>query len=469
MNSTKMSKLLFIGVFGAIGWALSFGPNVAFAAEADAGVTADSQCAAILAARGKSDNDDRSAHFDPAAIGRGDRVKLSFYELLQPQDDKWGADRKRMQEPAKGIQLRAELSKEYLVRDDGSVSIPILGSFKADRRIPAELQKEMECAFDDFLGHKGFVDITDVVKRPIYVVGKVKNSGNFEYSSGMTVLQSVALAGGFDNPLVESWQIAELSRGSQRVQEALESASRMIARSVAIESTENDKPAEIPSELVGLAGPSEAAARVNEELAPRKLARRAFSDDEKALTASVEAAQLDLDLRNQRMPIIQQSIDMRQERVSALSKLFDQHSLPRLVVQQAQSELMDAEDRRQDTLMSIGVAKDHLNKVQQELLTRRTQVSITDKKDLLDARLEAGRALSEGESAIAVMKSVTAAALASPGAQGLRFFIIRRGKDGPSMIRASETTQLEPGDVVQVKNAGPGSEPGSEADAVVAN
>ena len=68
-------------------------------------------------------------------------------------------------------------------------------------------------------------------------MGKVKNSGSFGYTPGITVLHAIALAGGFDNTPMEPWQVAELSRQAEQVQQALDHAVRMIARTVAIEAS----------------------------------------------------------------------------------------------------------------------------------------------------------------------------------------------------------------------------------------
>ena len=99
--------------------------------------------------------------------------------------------------------------------------------------------------------------------------------------------------------------------------------------------------------------------------------------------------------------------------------------------------------------MSIDVAKDRLNRAQQELRAHESKAAIADEKDLLEARVEVDKAVSEGNSAIAVMKATAAATLASPAAQDIRFVIVRRSNGGSSVIQASGTTLLEPGDLVQ--------------------
>jgi hypothetical protein len=113
--------------------------------------------------------------------------------------------------------------------------------------------------------------------------------------------------------------------------------------------------------------------------------------------------------------------------------------------------LLDVQDRRQETLMSIEVAKDRLSKATQDLQASQAQATIAQEKDLLEAKSEAAKAQSEGDSSLRLMKAMTKVALASPAAQEPDFEIVRRSKCNVSVIHASETTLLEPGDLVQAK------------------
>jgi polysaccharide biosynthesis/export protein ExoF len=391
------------------------------------------------------------ARYDPSTIGRGDKVKLSFYEVLEPLDDKWGADRQRLQEPTKGIQLRVELSKEYLVKEDGAISIPILGAFAVEGLHATEVQKNLGEAFDKFLGRKGFVDIVNVAKQPVYVTGRVKTSGAFDYTPGMTVLHAVALAGGFDIPAIEPWQVAEITREAEHQQLALDRAVRMVARASAINDLKTSETATVPAELAELAGKEKAAGIVSEEFLPRRLAMQSRVADEKSLKAAVDSAAWDLNLRQGRMPLLDQAIALRQDRLVGLSKLAQSGTLGKPILIQAQSELLDVQDRRQETLMSIDVAKDRLNKAMQDLQASQAQADIAQQKDLLEAKSEAAKAKAEGESSVRLMKTMTKTVLASAAAQEPDFEIVRRAKCNVSIIHASETTLLEPGDLVQAK------------------
>jgi polysaccharide biosynthesis/export protein ExoF len=388
-----------------------------------------------------------------AAIRPGDRVKLAFYELLQSTDEKWGADRQRTQEPKNGVQLRAEFSQEYLVQEDGTISIPILGTFTlAGQEVSAPLV-QVDCAFGAFLGKQGYVNIVSVTRQPIYVVGRVKNSGAFDYTPGMSVLHAVALAGGFDKAPFEPWQVVDLARNAQVLQGSLDRVSRMVARMVVIEAARSDDPIKIPDELPNLVGDEKAAHLISEELVPRRLALNALALNEKALQSAVDSASSEVKLRKGILPVLQKAVELREERVANLQKLADGGSIGRPIIIQATSELLDAQTRLQETVNAIDVAQDKLEKALRERAAGQTQAAIVHEHDFSAARQEATKEARDGVSASRVMDAIATTALSSASSETVEYYIIRRSQDGSDPIPAKETTQLEPGDLLQVRGA----------------
>jgi glycosyltransferase involved in cell wall biosynthesis/protein involved in polysaccharide export with SLBB domain len=384
------------------------------------------------------------------AIGRGDKVKMSFYEVLPTQDGKWGGERQR-QEPAKAFQLRAELSAEYIVQDDGAISIPMLGQFNAAGRRTGDFQRQVECAFDSFLGRKGFVNVLSVVNPPIYVIGQIKNAGSYDYTPGMTVLHAVALAGGFDKAPVEPWVVAELTRETERLQTALDRAMRMMARSTAIEAARTTGRPAIPAELANLAGQEKAKALVFNEFAPRRAEMQALASDEASMKGAVESASAEMELQKARLPILTQSIELRKERVANLNKLLNTGTVARPVVIQAQTELMEIQDRNQQTLNSLNLARDRYNQARQQLQARQDQAEVNSQKDASEARAEATIAAGESDAAANVLRAMARTRLSTPGALDTEFVIVRRQGDGVAQFTATGTTVLQPGDLVQAR------------------
>jgi multidrug resistance efflux pump len=146
-------------------------------------------------------------------------------------------------------------------------------------------------------------------------------------------------------------------------------------------------------------------------------------------------------------------IDLRRERVANLTKLVSLGSLGRPVLMQAQTELMDAEERRQETQNSINVAQQQLNRSRQELQNRRAQAEIALQKEESEAHLEAAVAADDSGSSANVLKAMAKTHLATMGSLNTQFMVIRRAATGVVQIPATDTTVLEPGDLVQATSA----------------
>lgn len=378
---------------------------------------------------------------------RGDRVRLAFYELLGVQEDKWGALGQRSQ----AVQLRPEFSNEYRVEEDGSISIPILGTFAAAHLTRAEFQQHIECAFRDFLGRQGFVNILGVTRQPIYVVGQVKTSGSFDFAEGLTVLHAVALAGGFDQAQVDPGQIAEMARETEQIQLALDQAARKMAQASAMQAANTGRSPIVAPELSALIGSSRANELVASEFVPRDLERKALAHDEAALNATIDSASSELKIRQARMPLLDNAIKLRQDRFRSLKTLESTGTISSPVVLQAQGELLDVEDRKQETLTAINEAEGRLDTARQQLETLQNQTTINSTNTLLQARNAASDAISEGEAAAGVLRSMAISRLAL-STQNPEFRIVRRSGDKVLSIAASGTTLLEPGDLVEVTN-----------------
>ena len=93
----------------------------------------------------------------------------------------------------------ANLSGEFLVDPSGNLSMPLIGTVPAGGATAKMLATRVE----DVLKRSGYlrdpkVAIEILSYRPFYVLGEVKQPGEFSYTTGMTVLSAVARAGGYD-------------------------------------------------------------------------------------------------------------------------------------------------------------------------------------------------------------------------------------------------------------------------------
>jgi len=90
-----------------------------------------------------------------------------------------------------------DLSGEFEIDTAGKVSLPLVGDVEADGRTANEFESAIIAALrPDYLRNpRVSVELLDY--RPFYIFGEVKSPGSYPYSSGMTVISAIAVAGGF--------------------------------------------------------------------------------------------------------------------------------------------------------------------------------------------------------------------------------------------------------------------------------
>lgn len=90
------------------------------------------------------------------------------------------------------------LSKVVPVRPDGMISLPLVGDVKASGLTPDELGQKITERLREYKdGPQVTVSVKEVNSYFVYIVGEVSKPGKLPMKSHTTVLQAIALAGGF--------------------------------------------------------------------------------------------------------------------------------------------------------------------------------------------------------------------------------------------------------------------------------
>ncbi|RWM14443.1 MAG: hypothetical protein E5X53_28385 [Mesorhizobium sp.] len=381
-----------------------------------------------------------------ALFGVGDRLKIVFYERVEVEEDKWG----RASSALHGILQRPELSGEYVIQEDGTISVPLLGSIPVANRSTQQVQADLVETFNQLLGREGLVNILALERPPIYVLGPVKNPGSFKYASGMTILHAIALAGGLDRAESEPWQKIEAVRETQKRSGAIDVMFKLLARAAVLKAERDGTAPTTPRQLLELAGATEAANLVNEQSDRRKAVATARKDRERATMRALEAARQDV-VAYGRMESLDELVKLRQERVNSMRTLVDRKILSMTVMDQIQSELSDAEQRRQDALNQYASAKQRLASAEFEVLRTRA-----DLRNDLEVEIEAtesqiaanARELNVSEGVLYTLP-VTRTQFAKD-ANSATYQIVRQSAAGPVSIETVGMTLLQPGDLVNI-------------------
>ena len=89
------------------------------------------------------------------------------------------------------------LSTDYIVGDDGNISVPTVGAIKASGRTVPELQQDIYNKLNNGVLVNPGVSVELSQARPIFVIGEVNKPGQYPYQPKLNVLGAVAVAGGF--------------------------------------------------------------------------------------------------------------------------------------------------------------------------------------------------------------------------------------------------------------------------------
>ncbi len=107
-------------------------------------------------------------------IGEGDLLKITVYD-------------------------NPDLTFEGRVSGEGKITFPLIGELVLRGLTATEAQKKITALLEDGYVNKPQVSvfIQESKASYVYVNGEVKNPGVYKVSSGMTVLKSITVAGGF--------------------------------------------------------------------------------------------------------------------------------------------------------------------------------------------------------------------------------------------------------------------------------
>ncbi len=95
---------------------------------------------------------------------------------------------------------RDELSQPALtVRPDGAISLPLVGEVSAAGRSVEEIGTELQTKLEKFYQERPpvMVQVVEVRSYKVYVMGEVARAGELGPNHPVTVLQAIAMAGGF--------------------------------------------------------------------------------------------------------------------------------------------------------------------------------------------------------------------------------------------------------------------------------
>ncbi|ESZ67729.1 sugar ABC transporter substrate-binding protein [Mesorhizobium sp. L103C119B0] len=379
-------------------------------------------------------------------LGAQDKIRVKVYEWRASRDSIFAWD---------------ALNDVYTVGPDGFVSLPLVGEVKAAGFTAQEVAGFVGGSLMRSIGlaRPPAAAVEIVQFRPIYVVGKVSQSGEFAYRPGLTVLKALSLAGGLrtrEDKDARYEREAIQARGDLgliRLNEV-----NLLVRKARLE-------AEL-SHAGELALPPEVTAHIQESAIATivKQERLVFQARSEGLDTQIKALQnlrdfLEKELMSleEQLVFLDTQIKSIQKELKSVSALVDkglavaprEFSLERTLAQ-AQSERLAAET-------SLLRGRQEISKTDISILElqdgRRNEVTVDLRQT--QAELDALASKTETTQQLLYDSEVSAPSLearrADTEAAAPIYTIFRQSADGTTeKMEASETSTVEPGDTIKV-------------------
>jgi protein involved in polysaccharide export with SLBB domain len=364
------------------------------------------------------------------------------------------------------------LNQVYTVDPAGRISLPLVGSVNAVGYTTGELELMISRQLAKRLKLATLPDTSIEVTefRPIYVTGAVEKSGEYSYTSGMSVLQGVSLAGGlFRNASASGLRLErEWVTTAGSYQSLVRERERLLARKSRLEAelASADRIA-FPAELQSVSEPETiefAASVMSNEQHVFELRKKANDTQLVALDQLQGTLEAEVTSLTKRVGSQQTQIDLLKSELKGIKTLTDKglSTQPRLLgllrnVAELEGQKLMVESDRTRALQEVSRNKlakiEYQNKRENDLTvevqTTEARLSQINQEAAVDQRL-----LAETKSqAVASPLRLTAASNGEELGKAdpkIHYTISRQVGPDTIEIEANENTPLQPGDTVKV-------------------
>ncbi len=105
-----------------------------------------------------------------------------------------------------------QLSGEFRVDGSGKVAMPLIGEVPAKNHTTRELESDIAKRLSQGYVKDAKVSVEVLNHRPFFILGEVRNPGQYQYVNGMTAMAAVAMAGGYTYRAKEDYVL--ITRGA---------------------------------------------------------------------------------------------------------------------------------------------------------------------------------------------------------------------------------------------------------------
>ncbi|MEQ1647190.1 MAG: polysaccharide biosynthesis/export family protein [Hyphomicrobiaceae bacterium] len=347
------------------------------------------------------------------------------------------------------FQGQPELSGDYRVNDDQTISVPVVGRMSIARLDAAALELALADRVSRLTGREAYVTVEVAEYRPVFVSGYVSRPGTAPWKPGLTVLQAITIAGGDFRSSASGGDNFSL-----RVQRAVDDQKRIFAQVARLEAERaGATKIAIPERLVARVGTQQAKELIDAQNSVFA-SRRSASDAQIAgLERAIDLTKTEFEGMSSQKKRLAEQLDARRGQLARLKSVYDKGLLRNDRLVDEQIKMADLEEKIASVGVSTARASSTLVGLERELANARQDRNAAIDAELLKLERDVAQLDLEIQSLGVTSSKPILTSTSKDGKDGkdsVIYEIVRQDRTGPRTIVADRYSLLRPGDMVVV-------------------
>ena len=354
----------------------------------------------------------------------------------------------------------AELSGEYRVNPDETISVPVLGRLSVAGMIPAELEQVLAERAGKVTGRETYVTVEVSEYRPVFVTGYVNKPGASPWKPGMTVLHAVTLLGGVYRPTSDNSGNVVIGADNEivRIKRATTDLKRVFASMARLQAERQEKDViTTPDKLIALVGKAEADRMIEEQktaLTSRRTgvtAQLAALQRARAISEQELVGLQDQSVRLKAMLAVRRDYKTKIEGLQAKGIVRADRSM------EETSKVSELEDRATTTAVGIARVQGTIASLERDTIFLKQERIASIDAELLKLDREVAQLELDIDSARNAYKKITGMPAPSTFTEQelgktslIEYEIVRQDGAGQTSQKVDQFAALRPGDILLV-------------------
>ncbi len=349
------------------------------------------------------------------------------------------------------IQGQTELSGDYRINDDQTISVPVVGRVSIAGLDAAGLEKSLSERLARLIGREAYVTVEVTEYRPVFISGYVSKPGTAPWKPGMTVLQAVTVSGG----AFRGSDSSGVDGASTRLQRTIEDQKRVLATIARFSAEQKglDK-IDLPPRLIALVGRREAQELIDAQQTSFQSRRSATEAQVAGLQRAIALSKQELEsIRAQRARLADQ-LKFRRTQFAQLKVLYDKQFLRIDRLTEEELKIADLEEKVASLGVSLSRTDGALVGYERDLGNLKQDRRALIDTDLMKLERDAAQLEVEIEAAGTLPRKITKplsdADADGPKKDSILYEIVRQDASGPKTLLADRNMLVKPGDMIVV-------------------